>query len=176
MHNILIVVDMQNDFVTGTLGSDDARAIVPLVAERIKKSKEDGDEIYFTRDIHFENYLETQEGKNLPIVHCINGTEGAELVDAIKELSAGKLIIDKSGFGSINLVGLLQGIEKFNPIDSITLIGLCTDVCIINNAMLMKAAFPEIPVIVEESLVAGVTREGHDIAIKAMRACQIIIK
>ena len=176
MHNVLIVIDMQNDFVSGSLGSENAKKIVDGVKNRILLSKKDGDEIYFTRDVHFENYLETQEGKFLPIPHCIIGTDGVEIIPEIQELTTGRLIIDKNGFGSLNLTGLLSGIEKFNPIDKITLIGLCTDVCIITNALILKAAFPQIPIVVEKDLVAGTSEENHENALKAMKACQIIIE
>lgn len=176
MNNILLVIDMQNDFVTGSLGSKEARSIVPNVVSRIKLAKENKEEIYFTRDIHGENYLETQEGKNLPIEHCIVDTEGAELVPEIKELSTGKMVIDKNGFGSIHLVSLLDGINKFNPIDKITIIGLCTDVCVLVHAMILKAAFTEVPIEVIEDCCAGVTPQGHKNAISAMKNCQIIIK
>lgn len=175
MNNILLVIDMQNDFVTGSLGSDQAREIVPRVVERIKQSKDNHEEIYFTKDTHTEDYLNTQEGKNLPVKHCIIGTEGHELIPEVLELSKGKMVIEKPTFGSLNLVGLLTGIHKFNPIDKITLIGLCTDVCVISNAMLLKAALPEVLIEVKEDCVAGVTKESHDAAITAMKTCQISI-
>ena len=175
MNNVLLVIDMQNDFVDGALGTKEAQAIVPAVISRIKKAKEDKEEIYFTRDCHFDDYLETQEGRNLPVKHCISGTEGFELIPEVKELAAGKMVVDKPGFGSVNLAGLLKGVHQFNPIDQITLIGLCTDICVICNAMLLKAALPEIPLVVEQSCCAGVTPESHENALKAMAMCQIKI-
>ena len=164
----LIVVDMQNDFIDGALGSAEAVAILPHVKEKIENF--DG-QILFTRDTHEANYLSTQEGQNLPVEHCIKGTDGWQIhpeLDALRTTEA----IDKPTFGSIALVHLLQ---KANDLESVELIGLCTDICVISNAMLIKAAFPEVPVTVDAKCCAGVTPASHKNALDAMKMCQIKI-
>ena len=164
--NYLIVVDMQNDFIDGTLGTPEAVAILPHVKEKIEKF--DG-QILFTRDTHEANYLSTQEGRNLPVEHCIKGTDGWQIhptLEALRKTEA----IDKPTFGSTALVHLLQ---KTRDLESVELIGLCTDICVISNAMLIKAAFPEIPVTVDAKCCAGVTLQSHKNALDAMKMCQI---
>ena len=163
----LIVVDMQNDFIEGTLGSSHAEAIVPEVVKKVESF--DGS-IIFTRDTHNENYLNTQEGKKLPVKHCIKGTHGWEICDALKEYA--HTVIDKPTFGSIELPALLSALGS---VDEVTLVGLCTDICVISNAMLIKAAFPEAKVIIDSSCCAGVTPESHNNALAAMAAVQIEI-
>ena len=166
--NHLIVVDMQVDFITGSLGSSLATAIVPKVVEAVKSF--DGN-VIFTRDTHFENYLETAEGEKLPVPHCIKGTDGWQIhpeLDALRKTEA----IDKITFGSKDLIEFL---EKENDIESITLVGLCTDICVISNALLIKAYFPEIPIAVDSKACAGVTPESHLNALEAMKMCQIEI-
>lgn len=165
----LIVVDMQVDFITGALGSADAVAILPTVLEKVKGF--DG-LIIFTRDTHEENYFETQEGRNLPVKHCIKGTAGWEICDALKPYV--KTVIDKPTFGAVALPEMLKGLGA--PIESIELCGLCTDICVISNAMLLKAAFPEVPITVDAAACAGVTPASHKTALEAMRAVQIEIK
>ena len=163
---LLVVVDMQNDFIDGALGTPEAVAIVPYVKEVIESF--DG-KVLFTRDTHFENYMETQEGKNLPVPHCIKGTEGWEIrkeLDVLRKTEA----IDKLTFGSRDLVDILKDQQD---IESITFIGLCTDICVISNAMLVKAFLPEVPVTVDASCCAGVTPESHENALSAMKMCQI---
>lgn len=163
---ILIVVDMQNDFIDGALGTPEAVAIVPRVKEIIEGF--DG-KVYFTRDTHFEEYISTQEGKNLPVPHCIKGTHGWEIrteLDALRRTEA----IDKLTFGSRELPELLSHEQD---IESITLIGLCTDICVISNAMILKAFFPEVEITVDASACAGVTPESHKGALAAMKMCQI---
>lgn len=165
---ILIVVDMQNDFIDGALGTPEAVAILPNVKKLIEGF--DG-KVYFTRDTHFESYMETQEGKNLPVPHCIKDTHGWEIraeLDKLRKTPA----IDKLTFGSSDLPEILKGEED---IESVTLVGLCTDICVISNAMLVKAFFPEIPVIVDASCCAGVTPQSHKNALEAMKMCQIKI-
>ena len=164
----LIVVDMQNDFITGSLGSDLARKIVPNVLERVKGF--DG-KIIFTRDTHFADYMNTQEGKNLPVEHCIKDSDGWQICEELNPYA--DTVIDKLTFGSIELPKILQGFNE--PIESIELCGLCTDICVISNAMVLKAAFPEVPIIVDASCSAGVTVESHNNALSAMRAVQIKI-
>lgn len=168
MQDILIVVDMQNDFVSGALGSADAQAIVPNVVEKVKGF--DG-RVIFTRDTHPENYMDTQEGHNLPVPHCIKGTEGWEICPEL--LSLCKEVIDKPTFGSAKLGELLAAADKAEPISSITLVGLCTDICVISNAMLVKAFLPEVPVMVDAACCAGVTPDSHKNALAAMLPCQI---
>ena len=164
----LIVVDMQVDFTTGSLGSPHAAAIIPHVVEKVKAF--DG-KVIFTRDTHGENYLQTQEGSKLPVVHCIKNTDGWQICDAL--LPYADTVIDKETFGSMDLPHVLC--QMGEPIDSITLCGLCTDICVISNAMIVKAAFPEVPITVDASCCAGVTEESHRTALDAMRAVQIEI-
>lgn len=164
----LIVVDMQIDFITGVLGSKNAEAIVPNVVEKVKNF--DGT-VIFTRDTHFDNYMETQEGKKLPIAHCIKNTTGWQLCEEL--LPYAKTIIDKVTFGSIELPQILKDYDE--PIEEIELCGLCTDICVISNAMLLKTAFPEVPISVDSSCCAGVTVESHTTALNAMKAVQISI-
>ena len=166
MKKILIVVDMQNDFIDGALGTAEAVAIVPYVKEKIESF--DG-EVLFTRDTHAENYMDTQEGRNLPVPHCIKGTQGWEIraeLDALRKTEA----IDKLTFGSRDLVDVLS---REGEIESITFVGLCTDICVISNAMVVKAFYPEIPLIVDAKGCAGVTPESHARALEAMKMCQI---
>lgn len=168
MKNILVVVDMQNDFIDGALGTKEAEAIVPYV----KKVIEDFDgKVIFTRDTHFENYMDTQEGKNLPVPHCIKGTDGWQIraeLDALRNSEP----IDKLTFGSKDLVDVLKA---EGDIDSVTFVGLCTDICVISNAMVVKAFYPEIPLTVDAKGCAGVTPESHERALNAMKMCQINI-
>ena len=170
MKNILIVVDMQNDFIDGALGTKEAVAIVPKVEEKIRNF--DG-EVFFTRDTHETYYLETQEGKNLPVPHCIKGTAGWEITEKL-DVRATDLIIDKISFGFdwagaiARTPGLIQG-------DAVEFVGLCTDICVISNALSLKTALPEIPISVDASCCAGVTPESHANALEAMKMCQIEI-
>ena len=170
--NVLVVVDMQNDFIDGALGTKEAVDIVPKVVEKIKTF--DG-YIIATRDTHEVNYLETQEGKNLPVEHCIRGTEGWEIRSEIGELIK-EDPVDKVTFGSVELGRLLKTYhEQKENIESVTLIGLCTDICVISNAMIVKANLPEVPIIVDASCCAGVTPQSHKQALEAMKVCQIEI-
>ena len=165
---ILVVVDMQKDFVDGALGSAEAVAIVPKVKALIEGF--DG-EVYFTRDTHFENYMSTEEGKYLPVPHCIKDTEGWQIIPELDALRTTEPI-DKLTFGSKELVALLA--EK-QDIESITFCGLCTDICVISNALLVKANYPEIPLYVVANACAGVTPESHHNALNAMKMCQVEI-
>ena len=169
MQNILLVIDMQNDFIDGALGTKEAVAIVPAV--KAKTENFDGT-VLFTRDTHETCYMETQEGKNLPVPHCIRGTDGWQIrpeLDALRTTEA----IDKPTFGSKELGTILTEMNEKDEIGSITLIGLCTDICVISNAMLVKAFLPEVPIIVDSACCAGVTPESHENALKAMQVCQI---
>ena len=165
----LIVVDMQKDFINQALGTAEAVAIVPKVKEYIESF--DG-EIIFTRDTHKEDYLTTQEGRKLPVVHCVKGTDGWQICDELMHLSEGKKIFDKPTFGSVELA---RYIADKNDAESITLVGLCTDICVISNAYLLKAYMPEVKISVVESCCAGVTPESHKRALESMSVCQIEI-
>lgn len=169
---VLIVIDMQNDFIDGPLGTAEAEKIVPKVTEKIENF--DGI-VLATRDTHGENYSETQEGKNLPVVHCIEGTEGHKIRPEIERLIKTEPI-DKPTFGSTKLAERLKELNSEDTIDSITLIGVCTDICVISNALLLKAFFPEIPISVDAACCAGVSPESHKQALNAMKVCQIKIE
>ena len=165
----LIVVDIQNDFITGSLGSELAVAIVPNVVDKVKNFN---GRIIFTRDTHFKDYMNTQEGKNLPVPHCIKDSEGWQICDELKPFA--ETVVDKLTFGSVDLPKLIETFKE--PIEKIELCGLCTDICVISNAMLLKAAFPEVLIAVDSICCAGVSVESHNIALDAMRAVQIEIK
>lgn len=169
--NVLVVVDMQKDFIDGALGTKEAVEIVDNVAEMIKGF--DG-EVVFTRDTHFDNYLETQEGKKLPVPHCIKGSEGWEIDKKLEALRLdGMKVFDKPTFGSTELADYLKSLTS---LEKVTLIGLCTDICVISNALLIKALLPEIEICVVERCCAGVTPKSHKNAIEAMKMCQIDIQ
>lgn len=172
MQKVLIVVDMQNDFIDGALGTKEAVDIVPKVKEKIKNF--DG-KVYFTRDTHGENYMDTQEGQRLPVPHCIKGTKGWQICPELEELRTEEAI-DKVTFGSVDLSFLLKAENEKEAISGITLIGLCTDICVISNAMLIKAFLPEVPISVDASCCAGVTPESHSNALEAMKICQIEVE
>ena len=164
----LIVVDMQNDFIDGALGSAHAEAILPRVLSRVQAF--DGT-VIFTRDTHGEDYLNTAEGRKLPVPHCIRGTDGWQIAASLAPYAT--TVVDKPTFGSTELPHLLAGYGE--PIEAITLCGLCTDICVISNAMLLKAAFPEAEITVDGGASAGVTPESHETALAAMRAVQITV-
>ena len=168
---VLAIIDMQKDFIDGVLGTKEAVSIVPRVAARLKKAREDGETVVFTRDTHHAEYLSTQEGRNLPVPHCIEETEGWQIDAALPVLDAP--VFDKPGFGSPALIDYLKGLPE---LESVEFIGLCTDICVISNALLLRAYLPEIPIIVDSACCAGVTPESHRTALAAMRACQIIIE
>lgn len=173
MKKFLIVVDMQKDFVDGALGTKEACAIVPAAAKKIAGFE---GEIFATYDTHFDDYMDTAEGRKLPVPHCIKGTEGWQLnKDIAAALKAKKYTpVEKYTFGSVNLPDLIKkaaGTEEF----SIELIGLCTDICVISNALILKANFPEADIAVDEACCAGVTPEKHDAAVETMKSCQIDI-
>ena len=172
MRDYLIVVDMQNDFIDGALGTAEAQAIVEKVAEKIKGF--DG-KVIFTRDTHEEDYMETQEGANLPVPHCVKGTPGWEIRAELEALRT-EPAVDKPTFGSVTLAHMLARENLIEPIRSITLIGLCTDICVISNAMIIKASLPEVSIIVDAACCAGVTPQSHKNALEAMKMCQIKIE
>lgn len=172
MRKLLVVVDMQKDFIDGSLGTKEAEGIVGLVVEEIGKYRTE--DIFATRDTHAKNYLETQEGKKLPVVHCVKGTEGWEIDKQVKEALKGAQIIDKPTFGSKELAEKIADLASKEEIE-VTLIGLCTDICVVSNALLIKAYLPEVAVKVIESCCAGVTPESHKAALTTMKMCQIDI-
>lgn len=167
MKKLLVVVDMQNDFIGGSLGTREAEAIVPKVKEKIEAYEKAGDEVVFTMDTHFDDYLETQEGRNLPVRHCIKGSEGWRLHRDL-EMYRGRRF-EKGTFGSVEC-GQYAAAGDYQ---SVELIGLCTDICVISNAMVIKAMSPELRVQVDQSCCAGVTPKSHENALEAMKMCQI---
>ena len=166
---VLVVVDMQNDFIDGSLGTKEAVSIVPKVADKIKNFK---GLVLATRDTHEENYLSTQEGTNLPVQHCIRDTRGWELNDEIASLIDGNPI-DKPTFGSVELGKRLVALNEQMGIDKIIFVGLCTDICVVSNALLLKANFPEASFRVDSRCCAGVTRKSHEAALETMKMCHI---
>jgi nicotinamidase-related amidase len=193
MKKVLVIVDMQNDFVDGALGTPEAQAIVPKVADYIRTHADKDTVLVFTKDTHEVNYMDTQEGKRLPVAHCIKDTHGWELAPAIQEALYDvreqyhsfdsyfpyitNHIVCKPSFGSLDLVNLLYVLDDMQPddISEITLMGLCTGICVLSNAMLAKATLPEVPVRIVEECCACVTPDSHKTAIEAMKLCQIEI-
>lgn len=168
MKSLLVVVDMQRDFVSGPLGTKEAQNILPAVVRRIQEFQ--GDVVY-TRDTHNGNYLQTQEGQQLPVVHCVQGTPGWEIVPEVRDAGKGKTVavIDKPTFGSVALCNFVEA----GGYTAVELVGLCTDICVISNALCLKARLWEIPISVRVSCCAGVTPESHENALAAMKMCQI---
>jgi nicotinamidase-related amidase len=173
MREILIVVDMQNDFVSGALGTKEAQAILPRVEEKVKTFP---GKLVFTRDTHTPEYLTTQEGTMLPVAHCIRDTQGWHLAGELKTLAQGQDIIDKPSFGSLALADHIKALHQEEPISKITLIGLCTDICVLSNALILKAALPEIPVHVDAACCAGASPKGHETALQALIPCQVVVE
>ena len=174
MKNILIVVDMQNDFVDGALGTSEAEGIIDTVVKKIESF--DGD-IFVTYDTHFENYMQTQEGSKLPVPHCIKGTDGWNLNAKVQSALENKeyIQIEKTTFGAVEMPKIIADRYKSEEI-SIELIGLCTDICVVSNALLLKANFTETPISVDANCCAGVTVEKHNAALEVMRSCQIDVR
>jgi nicotinamidase-related amidase len=166
---LLIVVDMQKDFIDGALGTKEAQNILPAVQAKIKQYKEKNFPVLFTRDTHSENYLQTQEGKRLPVTHCIKNTPGWQ-IDASLDV-AGAVLLDKPSFGSLALADYVKA--HYPDVQEIELIGLCTDICVLSNAVILKAAFPEVTITVDGAACAGVTPQSHRNALEAMKMCQI---
>lgn len=163
MKKTLIVVDMQNDFIDGSLGTQEAQAIVGKVKDKIKRYQENHEEIIFTRDTHTKDYLNTNEGKHLPVEHCIAGTKGWRIADGLEITDA--VYIDKPSFGYMDW--------KHYNLEEVEIVGLCTDICVVSNALIIKAAYPEINVTVDASCCAGVTPETHKAALETMKMCQV---
>lgn len=169
MSRLLVVVDMQKDFVDGALGSREAVAVVPHVADKMKAYRDAGDEIVFTFDTHHEDYLDTMEGRKLPVAHCVKGTPGWKLAEELRGTEGRRF--EKAAFGSRELADYVAA----GDYTCVELVGLCTDICVISNAMLIKAAVPETPVQVDAACCAGVTPESHENALNAMKMCHIDI-
>lgn len=167
---LLAVIDMQNDFIDGALGTKEAEAIVQNVAAKIEAYRAEGQTVAFTRDTHGADYLETQEGRLLPVVHCVEGTRGWLISDRLN--TDGAPIFNKPAFGS---AALADYAASLTGLEEIEVIGLCTDICVISNVLLLKAALPETKITVDSSCCAGVTPESHENALNAMRMCQVCI-
>lgn len=165
---VLIVIDMQNDFIDGSLGTKEALAIVDKVADKIKMARDAGQMVIFTRDTHQQNYLETQEGKNLPVVHCVEGSNGWQISS---RLEVGESVVfNKPSFGSMELADY---ISKIQNLEEIELVGLCTGICVISNAFILKAKMPEVKISVDAGCCACVSPESHKTALASMKLCQI---
>ena len=177
--DVLIVVDMQRAFITGALGSAEAAAIVPAVCARIRQAREAGTRVLFTLDTHEADYLDTREGRLLPVPHCIRGTEGWALhPDIARACAPGMISFEKPTFGSVQLSHYVARLaEEQGASDgrgmTIELCGVCTDICVVSNALLIKAALPEADLLVQGSLCAGVTPEKHAAALETLRSCQV---
>ena len=169
MRKTLIVIDMQNDFIDGSLGTYEAKLIVPKVRKKIDEYIERGDRVIYTRDTHFANYLDTNEGKHLPVRHCIMHTPGWWIHRDVLRKDADCDIVDKNTFGYI------RWDEFYRFDDDVELVGLCTDICVVSNALILKAMFPEIEITVDASCCAGTTYHNHNAAIQTMKSCQINI-
>ena len=173
MKKVLVVVDMQNDFIDGSLGTVQAQGIVSKVISKIKSYSADC--IYATRDTHGEDYLESSEGKNLPVVHCVKGSKGWEIRPEVAEAMPQAVILHKPTFGSTELAKLLYRENEKEELE-IELVGLCTDICVVSNALLLKSFLPENRISVDASCCAGVTPESHEAALATMKMCQIMVE
>lgn len=175
MKKLLIVVDMQNDFIDGALGTAEAQAIVPAVTAHISQRRAEGYTLIATLDTHGEDYMNTPEGAKLPVPHCIKGTKGWEIRPEIKDALDDCLLVEKPTFGSVKLPGIVADIVGDDPDVTIELLGLCTDICVVSNALLLKAHFTEAALQVKRDCCAGVTPEKHNAALETMASCQIDI-
>lgn len=173
MKKLLVVVDMQKDFIDGSLGTKEAEGIVDRVVDKISQYPKEN--IIATRDTHEQNYLETQEGKNLPVLHCVRNTKGWEFDQRIAQALNGATIIDKPAFGSVELAELLY--QKWNEDEfEVELVGLCTDICVVSNAIMLKCKIPEMKISVDASCCAGVTPQTHEAALTTLKMCQVSVK
>lgn len=170
MRKILVVVDMQNDFIDGSLGTAEAQAIVENVKEKIRSYR--AEDIFATRDTHSADYLSSQEGKKLPVVHCVKDTHGWQIREDIADLLQNAVIVDKPTFGSTELAHKIAEIAKTEEI-AVELVGLCTDICVVSNALLLKATLPEISISVDSKCCAGVSPATHEAALQTMKCCQV---
>ncbi|MCR5501450.1 MAG: cysteine hydrolase [Lachnospiraceae bacterium] len=167
MKNVLVVIDMQNDFTYGALKNEDAIRVIPAVKEKVAKALAEGREVIYTQDTHKADYLKTHEGRCLPVEHCISKTEGWQIVPEL--MREEMTVVEKPAFGSFDLA---DRVAESDP-EEIELVGVCTDICVISNALILRAAFPEADITVDARCCAGVTPESHDTALQAMRACHI---
>ena len=172
MRKILIVVDMQRDFIDMALGTKEAVAIVEKVKEKIASYPLEN--IVVTLDTHSENYLQTQEGKFLPVEHCIRGTEGWQLSPELAPMLAGAEVYEKPAFGNVQMAEELKALSETEELE-LELVGLCTDICVISNALVLKSVMPEVRITVDASCCAGVTPQKHQAALETMRSCQIVV-
>lgn len=171
MQKAIVVVDMQNDFVDGALGTQEAQEMLPRLVEKLTAEQAAGTALVFTMDTHGADYLETQEGKKLPVEHCIRGTAGWQIADALQPfVREAAAVIEKPTFGATALPAALA------DYDEIEFVGLCTDICVISNALLIKAFYPEKRICVDAACCAGVTPESHANALSAMRMCQVEVR
>lgn len=171
MRKVIVVIDMQNDFIDGALGTKEAQVMLPHLVAKLEREKDAL--LIFTQDTHSKNYMETQEGRNLPVPHCIKPEKGWEIAPSLQPfVKKAAAVIEKPAFGSLELP---KAVAKLQP-DEVELVGLCTDICVISNAMILKTAFPELPVAVDASCCAGVTPTSHDNALQAMKMCQVDIR
>ena len=171
MRKVIVVIDMQNDFIDGALGTKEAQAMLPHLVAKLEREKDAL--LIFTQDTHSKNYMETQEGRNLPVLHCIKPEKGWEIAPSLQPfVKKAAAVIEKPAFGSLELP---KAVAKLQP-DEVELVGLCTDICVISNAMILKTAFPELPAAVDASCCAGVTPASHDNALQAMKMCQVDIR
>lgn len=173
MNRILIVIDMQNDFITGSLGTKEAREIVPKVEKKIEEYQNNNDAIIFTRDTHKDDYPETAEGRKLPVKHCVKNTDGWKI--GLKVNPYDYRIVNKSSFGYCNWEKIIFDYltaKKYQDV-TIELVGVCTDICVVSNALIIKALYPEINIVVDASCCAGSTPEKHKAALEVMKSCQI---
>ncbi len=171
----LVVVDVQKDFVDGALGTKEAQEMYPRLLEKVKKFE---GEVMFTKDTHPKNYLDTQEGHFLPVEHCIKETEGWNFPKELQQLSEERnaVIYEKPTFGSVHMAEDFRQLNMKNQVESVELVGLCTDICVVSNALMLKANMPEVPIYVDASCCAGVTSEKHNAALAVMESCQVIVK
>ncbi len=175
MKKILLVIDMQNDFVDGALGTKEAEKIVPSVVEKVKNFP---GEVWFTKDTHTQEYMQSQEGRMLPVPHCIKGTKGWQLIGELDAFCAEHHcpVFEKPSFGSPELARRLREENETVGVECVELVGLCTDICVVSNALMAKACLPEIPIRADASCCAGVTPEKHEAALEVMRSCQVLVE
>ena len=169
----LIAVDLQKDFIDGSLGTKEAQAMVPAAVSRILECQAAGYTVLATMDTHGKDYLGTREGKNLPVIHCVRGTAGWQLDSRVRDALGEAALVEKPTFGSVRLPELIREMNGGEAPGAIELLGLCTDICVVSNALLLKAAFPETEFTVRQDCCAGVTPEKHEAALEVMRSCQI---
>ena len=175
---VLVVVDMQNDFVYGALKNEMAEQIIPDVRAKVEQAYKEEKMVFFTRDTHGDLYMQTEEGRNLPVPHCKIETKGWELIDALRDFAIANEhnVINTYTFGSVKLGEILKALEEKENIEEIEVIGVCTDICVLSNVALIKAFVPNVPIVVDAKCCAGVSAESHDTALNAMKAIQVKIE